>query len=89
MPDFKTPSELFYAHRAEQRNLYFTLAFGLIVLAFSIYEYKSGKVWAKFIGWVEKADHPWIYWAEVIGGFVCGIGITAYAFFRLWQMHSP
>ncbi len=86
MPDFRTRSELFYAHRAEQRDLYLTVLFGLALITLSIYEYKSGRVWEKFFGWVSKEESPWVFWAEVSGAFVAGIGVIAYAAIRLWQM---
>ncbi len=89
MPEYRTHSELFYAYKAEMNKFYILLLFGLIMLAFSVYEYKSGKVWEKLFGWVHKDDHPYIFWADVIGGILGGTGIICYSIFRLWNLAAP
>jgi hypothetical protein len=43
-----------------------------------------GKAYARFHGWVYRADDPKGYWSEVALYFVLGAGFIAYSLYRNW-----
>jgi hypothetical protein len=55
---------------------------GLIVLG--VVYICMGRAYARFHGWVSRADDPKGFWSEVALSLILGAGFIAYALYRNW-----
>jgi hypothetical protein len=54
---------------------YALLTFGISLIAVAVLYTCTGKAYARFHGWVYRADDPKGYWLEVVGSYLLGLGL--------------
>jgi hypothetical protein len=57
---------------------YAYLIFGAAFVAMAMYSTSSGKTWARFHGWVYRANEPKWFWWMVAEDYLAGFGFIAY-----------
>jgi hypothetical protein len=60
------------------------LLFGIGLIVLAVVYTCMGKAYARFHGWVYRADDPKGYWSEVAAYFVLGAGFIAYFLYKNW-----
>jgi hypothetical protein len=60
------------------------LLVGIGFIAIGVVYTCMGKAYARFHGWVYRADNPKGYWFEVALYFVLGAGFIAYSLYQNW-----
>jgi hypothetical protein len=54
---------------------YGLLTFGIFLIALAMFYTYTGKAYARFHGWVYRADDPKGYWLEVAVSYLLGLGL--------------
>lgn len=60
------------------RPPYYALVFGLISLSAAVVYTCRGKAWARFHGWVYRAEEPSDFWWAVAMYFLIGVFLIGY-----------
>ena len=60
------------------RSPYFQLIFGVISFSAAVVQTCTGKAWARFHGWVYRAEEPSDFWVTVAMYYFIGVYLIGY-----------
>ena len=61
------------------------LIIGVISISGAAFFAYTGKVWARFRGWVYRDKEPRVFWGEVAAYFVVGVFFVGYFLYKVYE----
>jgi hypothetical protein len=60
------------------------LTVGVISISAATFFAYTGKVWARFRGWIYRDKEPRVFWGEVAAYFLVGVFFVGYFFYKVY-----
>ena len=70
------------------RRPYFQLIFGVISFSAAVVWTCTGKAWARFHGWVYRAEEPTDFWGTVAMYYLIGVFLIGYFLYKAYGLSN-
>ena len=70
------------------RGPYFQLIFGVISFSAAVVWTYTGKAWARFHGWVYRAEEPTDFWGTVAMYYLIGVFLIGYFLYKAYGLSN-